>query len=190
MDTKKPDPNHRTAVFAGGCFWCMQPPFDNLPGVVKTTVGYTGGLPTTADYESVSSGATDHLEAIEVRYDPAKVSYEQVLDVFWRSIDPTDPSGQFADRGKQYQTAIYVFDDAQRKTAEKSKAALQTSGRFAKPVVVPVLEARPFYPAEEYHQKYYRKNPLRYHSYKYGSGRAPFIEGTWFKETEKAGASR
>ena len=149
----------KKAVFAGGCFWCMQPPYDKLPGVVSTTVGYMGGKTVNPTYEQVSSGQTGHLEVIQVVYDPAKTSYRELLRVFWRSIDPTDDGGQFADQGSQYHTAIFVYDDQQRAEAEASKKELAASGRFKKPIVPPVLTAQTFYGAEKYHQKYYQKQP-------------------------------
>lgn len=167
------------ALFAGGCFWCMQPPFDKVDGVIATRVGFAGGVRKNPTYQEVSSGKTRHTEAIEVRFDPAKVSYERLLRVFWRSMDPTDTGGQFADRGSQYRPAIFYLSEAQRKTAERSKAALAASGRFKKPVVVPIVPATAFYPAERYHQKYYLTNPARYRGYKVGSGRAGFLKRVW-----------
>ncbi|KMQ51529.1 Peptide methionine sulfoxide reductase MsrA [Chitinispirillum alkaliphilum] len=152
--------NHlEKATFAGGCFWCMQPPFDNLPGVVKTTVGYTGGNVPNPSYREVSSGDTGHREAIEIIFDPAKVSYETLLDIFWRQIDPTDPEGQFADRGTQYKTAIFYHNQQQKHTAIQSKEKLNSSGMYNKPVVTDILPATVFFPAEEPHQKYGRKKP-------------------------------
>ncbi len=168
-----------TATFAGGCFWCSQPPFDKLKGVVKTTVGYTGGRTKDPTYEQVCSGGTGHFEALEVVFDPAQVSYDKVLDVYWRSIDPTDPGGQFYDRGDQYRTAVFYHDEAQKKAAEASKKKLEASGLFKKPIAVLLLPAAPFYPAEEYHQKYYCKRPAHYEAYKMGSGREAFLERTW-----------
>jgi methionine-S-sulfoxide reductase len=169
----------KTATFAGGCFWCMQPPYDQLPGVVSTTVGYTGGFKPYPTYEEVSSGQTGHLEAVRIVYDPAKVDYNDLLRIFWQSIDPTDPGGQFADQGSQYHTAIFYHDEEQRKLAEASKAELAASGRFKKPIVVPILLAKPFYPAEDHHQKYYRKSTIHYKMYKAGSGREGFLNQTW-----------
>ena len=171
-----------TATLAGGCFWCMQPPFDKLKGVIKTTAGYTGGHTKNPSYEEVCGGDTGHLEAVEVVYDPAQISYEQVLDAFWRSIDPTDPGGQFADRGEQYKTAIFYHDDAQKRVAEASKKKLQASGVFNRPIAVELRPAAPFYPAEEHHQKYYCKRPAHYNAYKTGSGREGFLEGIWDKK--------
>ncbi len=167
------------ATFAGGCFWCMQHPFDTLEGVVSTTVGYTGGHVPNPTYAQVSAGGTGHVEAIQVVFDPARISYRKLLDVFWRQIDPTDAGGQFADRGSQYRTVIYYHSDAQRRAAEASKAALARSGRFSAPIVTEILPAVTFYPAEEYHQHYYRKNPVRYRFYRYGSGRDAFLRRVW-----------
>ena len=167
------------ATFAGGCFWCMQPPYDKVPGVVSTTVGYTGGHVKDPSYEQVSTGTTGHLEAVQVVYDPAKTPYRDLLQVFWRSIDPTDPGGQFADQGSQYMTAIFYQDDDQRREAEASKKELADSGRFHKPIAVRILPAAPFYPAENYHQKYYQKSAIPYTLYKSGSGREGFLEKTW-----------
>jgi methionine-S-sulfoxide reductase len=168
-----------TATFAGGCFWCMEPPFDKLDGVVATISGYTGGHKANPTYEEVSSGITGHLEALQVLYDPAKIGYEQLLEVFWQSINPTDPDGQFVDRGPQYRSAIFYHDVEQQQLAETSKQRLQASGRFRQPVVTPILPAGPFYPAEEYHQDYYKKNPLRYKFYRHNSGRDQFLEEAW-----------
>jgi methionine-S-sulfoxide reductase len=172
----------KTATFAGGCFWCMQPPYDQLPGVVSTTVGYTGGDKPNPTYEEVSSGTTGHVEAIQVVYDPSKTSYHELLILFWRSIDPTDSRGQFADKGSQYHTAIFYHDEDQKREAEESKQALAASGRFKKPIMTAILPAKPFYPAEDYHQKYYKKNGIHYNLYKAGSGRAGFLEKEWGKE--------
>ena len=168
-----------TATFAGGCFWCMEPPFDKQDGVVATISGYTGGHKANPTYEEVSSGVTGHLEAIQVLYDPMKVSYAQLLEIFWRSINPTDPDGQFVDRGAQYRSAIFYHDAEQQSLAEKSRARLATSGQFRQPIVTPILPAGPFYPAEEYHQDYYEKNPIRYKYYRYNSGRDQFLERVW-----------
>jgi len=179
MDEK---PRTDTATFAGGCFWCMQPPFDNTRGVVKTTVGYTGGHVPDPTYEQVCDGTTGHAEAIEVIYDPAVVSYDRLLDVFWRSIDPTQKNGQFADRGTQYRTAIFFHDDDQKTAAESSRRRLDESGKFDRPVVTEITAASRFYPAEDYHQGYYEKNAAHYERYKTGSGRGPFIERVWKAE--------
>jgi peptide methionine sulfoxide reductase msrA/msrB len=167
------------ATFAGGCFWCVQPPFEKLPGVSAVVAGYAGGTKPNPTYEEVSSGTTGYVEAVQVTYDPAQVTYEQLLDVFWRQIDPTDAGGQFADIGPQYRTVIFVHDDAQRGAAEASKVALENSGRFDKTLVTKIEPFTTFYPAEEYHQDFYKKNPLRYRAYRYGSGREQFLEKVW-----------
>lgn len=170
------------ATFAGGCFWCLQPAFDNLAGVVKTEVGYTGGDKENPTYEEVSSGKTGHLEAIQVTFDTTKIEYKALVEEFLRNIDPTDPGGQFADRGSQYHTAVFYHSEKQRLTAEESKTELERSGKFKKPVATLILPAKTFYPAEEYHQEYHQKNPAHYKSYKIGSGRAGFIEENWGKK--------
>lgn len=170
------------ATFAGGCFWCMEPPFEKLDGVLSVTSGYTGGKKTNPTYEEVSSGGTGHLESVEILFDPAKVSYEQLLEVFWRNVDPTDGGGQFCDRGEQYRTAIFVHDAAQRSAAEASKAALDAAKRLPGPVVTPILAALAFYPAEEYHQDYWKKNPLRYRYYRGGCGRDERLKELWGSE--------
>ncbi|MDD3617905.1 MAG: peptide-methionine (R)-S-oxide reductase MsrB [Desulfobulbaceae bacterium] len=179
----------KTAIFAGGCFWCMEPPFEQLEGVVEVTAGYTGGKTEHPTYEEVSSGSTGHYEAVRVVYDPARISYEQLLDVFWRQIDPTDPGGQFADRGSQYHTAIFYLDEEQRLAAEESKRKLDESGMFGRPVVTAILPAAPFYPAEEYHQDYARKNVLHYSRYKSGSGREAYLKNTWQENILGGGAT-
>jgi len=173
-----------TAVFGGGCFWCMEPPFEELEGVIKVTAGYTGGSRETAEYRQVSSGRTDHYEAVRVVYDPARIPYSRLLDVFWRQIDPTDGGGQFADRGSQYNTAIFYQNEEQKVLAEKSKADLAASGRFERPIATKILAAAPFYEAEEYHQDYYRKNYGHYMAYKEGSGRKGFQETMWSQEKQ------
>ena len=167
------------ATFAGGCFWCMEPPFEKLAGVASVVSGYTGGEEPNPTYKQVSSGKTGHAEAVEVRYDPAVVSYAELLETFWKSFDPTDADGQFADRGTQYRSAIFVHDDDQRRLAEASKKALDESGVFSGPVVTPIVQAGPFYEAEAYHQDYYKTNPDHYHAYRRGSGREGFLDRTW-----------
>ena len=167
------------ATFAGGCFWCMQPPFDELVGVISTTVGYTGGSEENPTYEQVSSGRTGHAEAIEILYDPLKITYSQLLDVFWRNIDPTTLNRQFSDDGTQYRTAIFYHDNGQKLLAESSKEQLQKSGRFDKEIVTEITPSSTFYKAEEYHQKYYIKNPIRYKLYRVGSGRDYFLKRIW-----------
>lgn len=175
----------KKATFGGGCFWCMQPPFDALPGVLETTVGYTGGSVKEPTYEQVCEGSTGHTEAVEVVYDPAAVSYEKLLDVFWRQIDPTTPDRQFADAGTQYRTAIFYHDEDQRRTAEASKKALGASGRFERPIVTEVSPAAAFYPAEDYHQKYYEKRTFHYKMYRAGSGREAYLKKKWGEEAKK-----
>jgi peptide methionine sulfoxide reductase msrA/msrB len=172
----------KIATFAGGCFWCSESDFEKIPGVVKVISGYTGGKKENPTYEEVSAGTTGHVEAFQVYYDPEKVSYEKLLDVFWRHIDPTDGGGQFVDRGSQYASAIFYHDEEQKRLAEKSKAELGKSGKFARPIVTPILNFTRFYDAEEYHQDYYKKNPLRYTYYRHGSGRDQFLEKVWGKE--------
>ena len=171
--------NGATATFAGGCFWCMQPPFDDLNGVVSTAVGYMGGHVDNPTYEQVCSGTTGHAEAIQIVYDPQRVSYDQLLDIFWRSIDPTTLNRQFADAGTQYRTAIFYHDDQQKQAAEASKKKLDDSGKFDAPIVTAISPASVFYRAQDYHQKYYVKCPIRYQSYKKGSGRQGYLEDTW-----------
>ena len=168
-----------TATFAGGCFWCMEGPFDKVPGVVSTTSGYTGGTVKRPSYEEVSSGTTGHAESVEVTYDPSKVTYAQLLDVFWHNVDPTDGGGQFCDRGNQYRTTIFVHDDEQRRLAEQSKKDLEASGRLKKKIVTQIVAASDFYPAEAYHQDYYLKNPVRYKFYRYNCGRDQRLKELW-----------
>lgn len=172
-------PGMAVATFAGGCFWCMQPPFDKLPGVTATIAGYAGGRTVNPTYEEVSSGRTGHAESVEVIYDPKKVSYEKLLDVFWTNIDPTVTNRQFCDTGTQYRTAIFYHDEAQRKAAEASKAALERDKPFKGPIVTAIEMAGPFYPAEDYHQEYYRKNPVRYRLYRTGCGRDARLKVLW-----------
>jgi len=178
------DTKYEIATFAGGCFWCMQPPFDNLKGVISTEVGYTGGDIENPTYQQISRGDTGHYEAMRVTYDSSQVSYEKLLETFWHNIDPTQGDGQFADRGSQYYTAIFYHDDLQKELAEKSKRDLEESGKFDRPVVTKLLKAEVFYPAEDYHQNYYQKNENHYQGYKRGSGRAGFIEETWKRSGE------
>ena len=173
------DPSRATATFAGGCFWCMQPPFDALDGVVSTTVGYTGGHTKSPSYAAVSAGGTGHAESIQVVYDPRRVGYEKLLDVFWHNVDPTTPDAQFCDHGSQYRSAIFFHDDAQRHAAEQSKKALADSGRLPGPIVTQIVPASTFTPAEEYHQGYYKKNPIRYKFYRHGCGRDARLKELW-----------
>jgi methionine-S-sulfoxide reductase len=170
------------ATFAGGCFWCMQPPFDKLDGVISTTVGYCGGKEENPTYKQVSAGATGHAEAVEIVYDPSRVSYAELLNVFWMNIDPTQENGQFADTGAQYRTAIFYHNEEQKRLAEDSKKELKNTGRFSKKIVTEIVPATPFYRAEEYHQDYYKKNPLRYKIYRYGSGRDDYLVRKWGKK--------
>jgi peptide-methionine (S)-S-oxide reductase len=172
-------PGLEKATFAGGCFWCMEPPFDKLEGVVSTTSGYTGGTKPNPTYEEVSSGRTGHAEAVQVLYDPKKVSYEKLLDTFWRNIDPTVRDRQFCDIGTQYRTAIFAHNDEQRRLAERSKAELEKSKPFRQPIVTPVVPAGEFYPAEAYHQDFYKKNPIRYKFYRDGCGRDARLKELW-----------
>ncbi len=167
------------ATFAGGCFWCMEPPFDKLPGVISTTSGYTGGKRANPTYEEVSSGVTGHAEAVEVKYDPTRISYDKLLDVYWHNIDPTVEDQQFCDHGTQYRTAIFVHDEAQRRAAEASKAALEKSKPFKERIVTPIVAATRFWPAEDYHQDYYLKNPVRYKIYRAGCGRDARLKQLW-----------
>ena len=176
-------PSTDVATFAGGCFWCMEGPFDLIDGVLETTVGYTGGTARNPTYEQVSSGTTGHAEAIQVTYDSAKVTYEKLLEVFWRNIDPTTPNQQFADHGSQYRTAIFYHTEEQHRLASASKQQLEASGKFHQPLVTEIVPAGPFYPAEDYHQDYYKKNATRYQLYKMGSGRAGFLKKTWGPST-------
>ena len=176
----------KRATFAGGCFWCTESDFEKRDGVLEVVSGYAGGTPETASYKQVSAGVTGHVEAIQVRYDPEKVSYADLLDHFWRHVDPTDSGGQFVDRGRQYRSVVFYHDPEQRRLAEASKAALERSGRFDRPVVTEIVELTGFYPAEEYHQDYYKKNPLRYKFYRHGSGRDPFLKKAWGKLTADA----
>lgn len=174
-----------TATFAGGCFWCVQAEFGKAPGVVKATSGYAGGSGENPTYENYMKSG--HIEAVQVLYDPAKVSYEQLLDVFWRQIDPTDSGGQFADRGPHYRSVIFYHDEQQRRLAEKSKDDLAKSGRFIKPVVTEIIKFTGFYEAEDYHQDYDRKNPRHYEGYRQGSGRGPYLERIWNRDGSGAG---
>ena len=169
----------QTATFAGGCFWCMQPPFDRAAGVVSTRVGYTGGHTVNPTYEEVSSGRTGHAESVEVIYDPKKVSYEKLLDYYWVNIDPTVKNRQFCDVGSQYRTAIFYHDDAQRKAAEESKRRVEATKPFKQPIVTAIEKAGPFYSAEDYHQDFYLKNPVRYGFYRKGCGRDARLKALW-----------
>ncbi len=180
------DRTRQTATFAGGCFWCVEADFEKVDGVQEVVSGYAGGDVENPTYEQVSSGKTGHIEAVHVTYDPDKVTYSELLEVFWRHVDPTDPDGQFVDRGPQYQTAIFYGDVEQKKLAEKSKEKLGKSGRFSKPIVTEILPLNGFYPAEEYHQDYHEHHGVRYKLYRWHSGRDRFLEKVWGNETPPA----
>lgn len=182
--------NLAVATFAGGCFWCTESDFEKVPGVVKVVSGYTGGQKENPTYKEVSAGSTGHVEAVQVFYDPKKVTYEDLLNYFWRHIDPTDAGGQFVDRGSQYRSVIFYQDEKQKERAEKSKESLAKSGKFDKPIATEILMSSRFYPAEEYHQDYYKKNPLRYRYYRHGSGRDQFLAKVWERETNRPSRSR
>ena len=172
-------PNASAAVFSGGCFWCIQPPFDDAKGVYATYVGYCGGTTQNPTYEEVSGGDTGHRESIEVFYDPAKITYKQLLDIFWRNINPTQPDGQFYDIGSQYTTAIYYSNEEEKREATESRDALQKSGKFNAPIATKILALDKFWPAEEHHQKYSHKDPGHYEAYHSGSGRDNYLQETW-----------
>lgn len=174
--------NTRSAVFAGGCFWCTESDFEKMDGVIKAVSGYTGGQMKNATYKQVSAGGSGHVEAVKVVYDPDKITYDRLLEIFWRHVDPTDAGGQFVDRGAQYRSVIFYNNEQERQMAEASKKALAESGRFDRPVVTEILPLESFYDAEDYHQDYYKKNPLRYKWYRSGSGRDQFLEKTWAGE--------
>jgi peptide-methionine (S)-S-oxide reductase len=171
--------NSAVAVFAGGCFWCTESDFDQVAGVLSTTSGYIGGTLANPSYEAVSSGQSGHMEAVQVRFDPSKTSYSKLLEAYWPSIDPVNAKGQFCDKGTQYLSAIFYHSAEQRQLAEASKAALAASGRLPAPIVTQILPASTFYPAEDYHQDYHRKNPLRYNYYRHGCGRDARLETLW-----------
>jgi peptide-methionine (S)-S-oxide reductase len=175
---------YQTAIFAGGCFWCMEPPYDNLDGVISTTSGYTGGSKKDPSYKEVSRGVTGHAEAVQIIYDPTRVSYDELLNVFWHNIDPTNANGQFCDWGNQYRSEIFYQDAEQEKLAKQSKSALIESKPFDAPVVTEITQASTFYPAEDYHQDYYQKNPVRYKFYRYGCGRDKQLEELWGKSAD------
>jgi peptide-methionine (S)-S-oxide reductase len=171
--------NEARATFAGGCFWCMEPPFDKLEGVISTTSGYAGGHVVNPTYKEVSAGGTGHAEVVQVVYDPERVSYRELLEVFWRNVDPLDSGGQFCDRGDQYRTAIFYHDEEQRRLAEASKRELEQSGRFNRPIVTQIVPLSAFYAAEDYHQDYYIRNPLRYRYYRTACGRDARLRELW-----------
>jgi peptide-methionine (S)-S-oxide reductase len=172
--------NTASAIFAGGCFWCMEHPYDETDGVLATTAGYSGGTAEDATYKKVSSGVTSHFEAVKIDYDPSKVGYEKLLYIFWRNIDPFDAKGQFCDKGNQYRSAIFYRNEDEKALAEKSKADLEE--RFGKPIATEILPAKEFFAAEDYHQDYYMKNPFRYKFYRYGCGRDARLEAVWGDE--------
>ena len=178
-ESKAVERKNETAIFAGGCFWCMESPFEKHKGVFEVISGYTGGEKENPTYNEVAAGKTKHLEAIKITFDPTQISYSELLDIFWMQIDPTDNGGQFVDRGPQYKTAIFYLTPEQKRLAEKSKAELNTSGMFDKPVVTKIIKATQFYRAEEYHQDFYKKSPAHYYSYRKGSGRDRFLNITW-----------
>ncbi|AEP02385.1 MULTISPECIES: peptide-methionine (S)-S-oxide reductase MsrA [Heyndrickxia] len=169
------------ATFAGGCFWCMVKPFDQWDGIEKVVSGYTGGTVENPSYEQVKTGTTGHYEAVQITYDPAVFPYEKLLEIFWQQIDPTDAGGQFQDRGSNYRAAIFYHNEEQKRLAEASKKQLAESGKFKKPIVTEILPAKPFYPAEDYHQDFYKKNPNAYHEDRTKSGRDTFIASHWEK---------
>jgi peptide-methionine (S)-S-oxide reductase len=179
-DQSMPGADHKAvATFAGGCFWCMEPPFDKTPGVLSTTSGYTGGTKVDPTYYEVSDGGTGHAESVEVTYDPSKVTYQQLLDIYWHNVDPLDTGGQFCDRGSQYRTAIFYHDDEQKRQALASKQTLEDGKRFDQPIATEIVAAGPFYPAEDYHQDYYKKNPVRYKFYRWNCGRDQRLAELW-----------
>lgn len=171
--------NIELATFAGGCFWCMVSPFEEIPGVIQIISGYTGGTKENPTYEEVCTHLTGHMEAVQITFNPTQLPYKKLLEMFWQQIDPTDAGGQFYDRGKSYQTAVFYHNEKQRNEAEESKQGLVKSGRFTLDIITPVLPAHPFYPAEEYHQNYHKKNPTHYKAYRHGSGRDAFIHTHW-----------
>ncbi|MCF8467741.1 MAG: peptide-methionine (S)-S-oxide reductase MsrA [Sneathiella sp.] len=175
----------QTAIFAGGCFWCVESDFDHVPGVLETISGYIGGERPDPTYKIVSAGGSGYYESVKITFDQAKISYSQLLDIFWRSVDPTDDGGQFCDRGASYKTAIFTTSDAQEEIAQASKTALAGSGLLKAPIVTQILPATTFYPAEDYHQDYYTKNPVRYKFYRYSCGRDANIESLWGAEAHQ-----
>ena len=188
MDTTmdKTNENLSAATFAGGCFWCVESDFEKFDGVVEVISGYVGGRTKNPTYREVSAGGTGHAEAVRVLYDPQKITYDELLDIFWQHVDPTDPGGQFVDRGSQYRPAIFYHDDDQKRLAEASKRKLETSGRFTKAIATEIVPLSEFYEAEDYHQDYYKKNPLRYKLYRYNSGRDQFLKKAWADTAQPA----
>ena len=183
---KSESKNYKTATFAGGCFWCVESDFEKVDGVIEAVSGYAGGDEPNPTYKQVAAGRTGHTEAVQIHYDPDKITYKDLLDVLWRHMDPTDSNGQFVDRGSQYRPAIFYHDEEQKRIAEESRAELEKSGRFSKPIATEIVPLTEFYKAEEYHQDYYSKNPLRYKMYRYGSGRDQFLKRTWGAEAKPA----
>ncbi len=175
--TSGPEP--AKAIFAGGCFWCEETAFEGVPGVLSVTSGYTGGQKKNPSYEEVSSGGTGHAESVEVAYDPSKITYERLLEIFWHNVDPLQANAQFCDHGSQYRSAIFYRDDAQKRAAEESKRRLEQEPRFAGKIVTQIVAATTFYPAEEYHQDFYKKSPVRYNSYRQGCGRDARLKQLW-----------
>jgi peptide-methionine (S)-S-oxide reductase len=181
-DTGPTKAGTEVAIFAGGCFWCVEADFDKVPGVLSTTSGYIGGTVANPTYHQVSSGRTGHAEAVKIVFDPAMVTYDKLLYVFWRNVDPVTRDAQFCDYGTQYRTGIFTLNDAQKRAAEASKAALEKSGRLKRPIVTEIVAAGPFYPAEDYHQNYYKENPVRYNLYRFNCGRDARLDELWGKE--------
>ncbi len=183
------NPQHEAiATFAGGCFWCVESGFEHVAGVHEVISGYSGGHVKNPTYEQVSAGGTGHAESVQVHYDPNIISYDELLDVFWKQINPTDSGGQFVDRGSQYRPIIFYTNETEKQMAERSRAALDASGRFDKPIATEIVPFKMFYPAEDYHQDYYKKNPLRYKLYRYHSGRDQFLEKVWGEDLHKHSA--
>ena len=182
---QKVPPGYEIATFAGGCFWCMEPPYDEIPGVNSTTSGYIGGQKKNPTYEEVSSGRTGHTEAVQVVYDPKKVTYQQLLDIFWPNIDPTTPNAQFCDHGSQYRSGIFYHNEEQMRLALASRDKVERTKRFREPIVTEISKATTFYVAEDYHQDYYKKNPLRYKFYRTNCGRDQRLEQLWGKPAKK-----
>lgn len=178
-NAQQPKQNLETAIFAGGCFWCMEPPFERLDGVISVTSGFMGGLKKNPTYEEVSAGKTGHAESIEILYDPAKINYSKLLEVFWQNIDPLAANRQFCDVGSQYRSGIFYKDESQKKLAEESKRKLEENAKFKGKIATEITQASTFYPAEEYHQDFYKKNPIRYKSYRWGCGRDRRLEELW-----------
>ncbi len=175
----------KVAIFAGGCFWCVESDFDAVPGVVRTTSGYIGGFTPNPTYKQVTSKDTGHYEAVQIHYDPKRISYKMLVGILWRSVDPTDDGGQFCDRGDSYKTAVFATSPEQKRIAEESKREIEESGTLKDPIVTAILEAAPFFPAEEYHQNFYKKNPVRYKFYRYRCGRDARVEALWGKEAHR-----